>query len=125
MIIPNELLALAPTGGHTGFLDNLSFQIAGLVVVVASLGILAAIVSTIGRLLALHAGEPAPPHQLPLSSDDAEELPAETLAIIASAVSAVLHGPHRILQIRSETDPHIQAWSLEGRRQIFESHHIR
>ncbi len=55
----------------------------------------------------------------------------EVLAVIAAAVDSVISERHRIVSIRpageSETAGklYLQAWSVEGRRQHFESHKIR
>lgn len=45
----------------------------------------------------------------------------ELAVIIAAAVAQTIGQPHRIVSIR----PQSSAWSIEGRRSIFESHRIR
>lgn len=51
-----------------------------------------------------------------------ERIAPEILAVISAAVAVSMKGtPHRIVAI----SPAPQAWSLEGRRQIFQSHTVR
>ena len=64
---------------------------------------------------------------LPATGDIAPEI----LAVIATAVHVVLAGrPHKIHSIvpqvgMASVTLNQQAWSMEGRRQIFQSHRIR
>jgi len=48
----------------------------------------------------------------------------ETVAAISAAVHTTLRAHHRILSI-GEPCPKRQAWSVEGRRQVFSSHNVR
>lgn len=52
-----------------------------------------------------------------------EPIPAHVLATIAAAVHYTLRVPHRLVAIAPSQE--FQAWSLEGRRQVFQSHQIR
>lgn len=52
---------------------------------------------------------------------------AETVAVIAAAIAAVLDQPYRLLSVQPVPSPapHLNVWALEGRTQIFQSHKIR
>lgn len=119
-------LAVVPNGGHPDFLSNLSFQSAGLAVVLLSLSLLAMVVAQVGRMLNPRkaAVAKAAPAAAPLPAGESG-ITAETVAVISAAVAVTLHEPHRIVQIQPSSNPWVQAWSAEGRRQIFQSHHVR
>ncbi len=51
-------------------------------------------------------------------------IPPETLVVIAAAVHATLGGSFHIVSATPVHDDR-HAWSIEGRRQIFQSHKIR
>lgn len=51
-------------------------------------------------------------------------IPPETVAAISAAIHTTLRGRHRILSV-GEINVQRQAWSLEGRRQVFSSHKVR
>jgi len=51
-------------------------------------------------------------------------IPPETVAAISAAVHTTLRGRLRILSV-GEINAQRQAWSLEGRRQVFHSHKVR
>ena len=55
------------------------------------------------------------------------ELPAELIAAIAAAIDAVIDLPFRITTIseRRADGTLVSLWSIEGRRAIFSSHHLR
>lgn len=116
------LLAVA-AGDREPLSKNLSYQGAGMIVVLAALGLLAVVVAVVGSI-ARRAAAPRPaPAARP--ADGTTGLPPETLAVIAAAVAVTLQKPHRIVQIRATPNAWLQAWSLEGRRQIFHSHTVR
>lgn len=50
-----------------------------------------------------------------------------TVAIIASAIAAVLDRPYRMVSVQPVVAPapHLNVWAIEGRTQIFQSHRIR
>jgi hypothetical protein len=70
-----------------------------------------------------HAGErglrPAP------ASTDLVE--AETVAVIAAAIAAMLDRPHRVISVVpvEVSVPHLNVWAFEGRSQLFVSHRVR
>jgi hypothetical protein len=52
---------------------------------------------------------------------------AETAAVIAAAIAALLDGPYRLVSVKpaAASAPNLNVWALEGRTQIFQSHKIR
>jgi hypothetical protein len=60
----------------------------------------------------------------PRGASGADEIDSVTLAVISAAVYAVLEGQARIVS-STIVDAKPQAWSEEGRRQQFQSHHVR
>lgn len=118
-------LAIVSTQDHVRFLDNLSYQTAGLVVVIFALTILFGAVAVVGRLLRPHEKKiPVPVPAVTTPATEAE-IPPEVIAVIAAAVAVTLRKPHRILRIQPANNPWLQAWAGEGRRQIFQSHQLR
>lgn len=117
------MLAVLPSGENPGILENLSYQAAGLAVVILSLGLLAIVVGVIGRLLTRRPAAVKASAKPALAGESG--IPPETIAVITAAVAVTLRKPHHILQIRPVNSPWLQAWSLEGRRQIFQSHNPR
>lgn len=115
---------------NADFLQALSFQTVGVVIVMGSLGLLALAVVVIGRGLRLAepktvpGGDRAADAVLPVPPAG-EGIPPEIRAVIAAAVVATLDGSYRVVEIKTSTDVRLQAWSLEGRRQIFSSHRVR
>jgi len=67
------------------------------------------------------APPPAPSAPVDLHPDG---VPPEVRAAIAAAVLFTLKTPHRILEVH-RSNPMLQAWSVEGRRSIFQSHRVR
>jgi len=131
-----SLLATEPITGHPGFLENLAYQSVGIMVVLTSLGILLLCVTLLGRFLAVPApaaSASAAPASAPAGADScpgASGLSPEVCAAITAAVSEVLGTDAAIQSIRPiqpvpPTNPFLQAWSVEGRRQIFSSHNLR
>lgn len=119
--MPALFLATESISAHLEFFRNLRYQGTGMLVVIVSLGLLALIVSFVAKIL-----EPRPASASPqLTQPAGEEIPPEVQAVIAAAVLTVLRSSHRIHHIRPPADPHLTAWSAEGRRQIFLSHSIR
>jgi hypothetical protein len=51
-------------------------------------------------------------------------IPDEIVAVIAASVVATVGGAHRIVALQP-VSPEARAWSLEGRRQVFQSHQFR
>lgn len=74
------------------------------------------------RLEALETAAPFPrPGDI---SDEQKPIPAHTVAAISAAVHTTLNARARILSI-GEAHANRQAWSVEGRRQVFQSHKVR
>ena len=55
----------------------------------------------------------------------------ETLALVAAAVAVTIEGPHHLLSVQQLLVPQdttlyiLNPWSMEGRFEIFRSHHLR
>jgi hypothetical protein len=102
------------------FIDTQTALLLVVVVLLALvLGALADVRRRIGRLEAAPAPEPAP-----AARSAGARLPGELVAVLAAAAAAAVGRAHRIVAVRAVA-PEAQAWSLEGRRQVFQSHHIR
>lgn len=123
------LLATEALNGHPAFLHNLSYQTVGLAIVMTSLGGLAVIVSVVAALLApLGSRSKAPlrPLQAVMGGAATEDEAGDELhAVVAAAVHVALGKPHKILSVQPVRNVQLQAWSVEGRRQIFHSHTLR
>lgn len=124
-------LASVPVNGHPGVFENAVFQGVGLAVVMVSLGALAIAVTLIGAAMTWNARKPTKASEpagdtvpFPVASG-VECVPPEVVAVIAAAVHATVRQPHRIVRINPPHSPWLQAWSAEGRRQIFQSHSVR
>jgi hypothetical protein len=85
-------------------------------------------------------GHPAVPHSSPAAaatsaaapapaahtaSADNATIPSHILAAIAAAVHVTLGGRHRVLSIIPAPPSSAPSWSVEGRREVFSSHHVR
>lgn len=111
--------------------QSLSYQLAGVIIVLASLALLAVAVVLAGYVLrkTSEGTRVKPESKSQKTADGAqspqEEIPAEIRVVIAAAVVAALDRSCHIVEITRATDVRLQAWSLEGRRQIFSSHHLR
>lgn len=132
MTLPSALLAVS-LPEHPVFADNLQFQITGLLVVIFTLGVLAALVATIGRFFiaidrqrsGIEASMPAA-LEGPISSGESEGIPAPIFAVIAAAVSTALGDRRFLIQGVQAADPRASlAWSAEGRRSIYASKNLR
>lgn len=133
------LLASLQLSNRPSLSDNFVYQLTGfavVMVVLISIWLVIEIVGAVFRHIAQEklavAGPPgAPPTPSPTPSPkSAAATPTDILFVIAAAVHATMQGPYRIVSIH-ETHPHehaspdVMAWSVEGRRQIFSSHHVR
>ncbi len=120
-------LATESISGRLEFLMNLKYQTVGILIVMTSLGGLAIIVSLVaaalspGRAARAAAIEAATPAAEPAAG----QIPPEIYAVIAAAVSVTVKIPHEILEVHAAPNPMLSAWSVEGRRQIFQSHSPR
>lgn len=119
------LLLATQASDRTDLLTNGSYQVAGLVVVMLSLGLMAVLVEILGRLLRARPRTQPAPSVSATGAAEAAGVPPETLAAIAAAVAVTVKSPHRIVKIQPSSRAWLQAWSLEGRRQIFQSHTLR
>jgi Na+-transporting methylmalonyl-CoA/oxaloacetate decarboxylase gamma subunit len=135
------LLATIDVNSTMTFWQNLNYQLVGVAIVLFSLGFLALAVFVVGKLIhsSVQAAQktvlvPPPavepmPSLTPAKTDaKAIEEPGisrEIRAVIAAAVYVSLKGAHRIIEINPVTSAQTQAWSMEGRRQIFQSHRVR
>lgn len=108
--------------------DNLQYQLTGLLVVLFTLGALSLLVALLGRVIsAVEARRTPPPAPLvPSAPAAAEAMPGPVFAAIAAAVSTAL-GDHRfVIRGVQAVDPRENlAWGAEGRRSIYASHQVR
>lgn len=122
---------LAESSGMDAFLRSLSYQVAGMLIVMGALGLLSLSVSLLSRVLRalpkpttpvapLAVGAPAPA----ASTLRPESVDEGIIAAIAAAVAVTIGRPHRVITIRSDAGAQL-AWSAEGRRAIYQSHKIR
>lgn len=112
----------------------ISVEAAVLLVVLVVLGFLGKRLADLGRTvralehrLVAGAGNAAPGTAGLSSATDspvAAGVETEVAVVIAAAVVASL-GPSARIVTLSDGGTSLQPWSLEGRRQIFESHHLR
>jgi len=113
--------------------DNLQYQLTGFLVVVFTLGSLAALVGLLGRIFAAvdarRASAPAAmpaPARTSAPAVSAEEISPAVLAAIAGAVAAALGDSRFAIRAVQVADPRPNlAWSAEGRRSIYASRHVR
>lgn len=105
--------------------SGIPLAVMGMLVVFAALLLICVFIICLPRLMAtLDRYHPEinedKPQAAPKSKD---QLPEETLVVIAAAVAEALDQPHRIVHTR-ELTPEDMAWSLEGRMQHHGSHRI-
>jgi hypothetical protein len=115
--------------------DNLQYQLTGFLVVVFTLGSLAALVGLLGRIFATFDARRVPASaaaptlraaQAPAPASSEEEIPSAILAAIAGAVTAALGDSRFAIRGVKVADPRQNlAWSAEGRRTIYASHNVR
>ncbi|MEX1118977.1 MAG: OadG family transporter subunit [Terrimicrobiaceae bacterium] len=125
----NGLLPVATesVNGRLEFFTNLQYQTVGILIVITSLCVLAFLVTVVARGLSFvpKAKKPEPEAPEAPAVVIAEGISPEIRAVIAAAVHVSLKSPHRILHVDSVPNPQLHAWSVEGRRQIFQSHSFR
>jgi Na+-transporting methylmalonyl-CoA/oxaloacetate decarboxylase gamma subunit len=119
------LLATESVSGHLEFFKNLRYQTVGVMIVMTSLCGLAVLVALVARGLASAPKSKKPPAPEAPPAAVAEGISPEIRAVIAAAVHVTLKSPHRILQVEPVQNLQLHAWSVEGRRQIFQSHTFR
>jgi Na+-transporting methylmalonyl-CoA/oxaloacetate decarboxylase gamma subunit len=123
-------LATESVSGQLGFLANLRYQTVGMMIVMACLCGLAVLVALVARGLSCFPKSAKAVHSrtnpdVPTTIMSGEGVPPEIRAVIAAAVLVTLKSPHRILQVEPAQNLQLHAWSVEGRRQIFQSHTFR
>lgn len=127
-------LATVDAGSKLGLLDDVRYQMVGLGIVLLALGTITFVLFFLSKIfaLALPVKEdfPASGNEAAAGSPAASSwpgkdpaIPPELFAVFAAAVHLELTGKNRIVEIRQTSTS--QIWSMEGRRQIFESHRIR
>lgn len=108
--------------------SGIPLAVMGIFVVFSALLLVVFCISTLPRALNLISPSAAKSEPQAASSSavaaDEDELPEETLVVIAAAVAEVLDRPHRIVKIRG-LSPTEQAWSIEGRMKHHLSHRIQ
>ncbi len=127
----NAPMAAVAVDSRMTFAQDVAYQSVGVIVVVGSLALIALLLVIFNRILRATGLSVSQP---PLKNDplpagagaaNAEELPADLRAAIAAAVYTTLGSSHKIVEIRASDSVLLQAWSMEGRRQIFQSHKFR
>ena len=107
---------------------GIPLAIMGLTVVFAALTLLRIFIGLLPRVMRV-LEHYFPEHEetspaVVLSEATEGKLPDELVAVIAAAVAATIHKPHRILHTRKLTTEEL-SWSLEGRRQQHGSHRLQ
>ena len=102
---------------------GIPLAILGIVVVFFALCLVATMITLLPRVLRYLPDEHSDVAvSAPATTGD--ELPEETVAVIAAAVAAVITHPHRIVRVRGLT-PGETGWMMEGRMQQHQSHRIQ
>ena len=132
-------LAFAFAQGIANVMDNLNYQVVGIMVVMLCLGGMAVILTVSGSIaaaiqnrakaktaapVAVPAAAPAAAGKPGMTPDSAmTELTPEMVAVISAAVDAGLDGmSHRIVEIKQSPG---SGYAAAGRAEIFASHRIR
>ena len=97
------------------------FLVAGLVVVMVTLALLALFCMAMGAVFQRVKAGPQP-SAAPASADSKQAVPDEVAVAIAAAVAVAIGQSHRIAHIGQATD---DAWAMEGRMQHHASHAVR
>ena len=104
---------------------GLALAVMGILVVFLALTLLVVFITLLPRLLErtlARESQTTAPADPEITLKD--ELPEETLVVIAAAVAETIRQPHRIVRIRGLT-PEDLGWSLEGRLQHHASHRLQ
>ncbi|HLP06673.1 MAG TPA: OadG family protein [Opitutaceae bacterium] len=119
---------------HPEFLESITYQVVGLVVVFSALGAIWLLMELMGALFRAadaRRARPLPAAPLPSTATaTAGDLRPELIAVITAAVHSSIDSAATIVAItpvaaHQETNLNLLAWSSEGRRQIFASHKLR
>ena len=118
------LTTLAFAQGMANVMNNLNYQIVGIMVVMLCLGGLAVILTVSGSIAAAIQNRAKAKAAIPAAVDSAmTELTPEMVAVISAAVDAGLDGmSHRIVEIKQSPG---SGYAAAGRAEIFASHRIR
>ena len=124
------LTTLAFAQGMANVMNNLNYQIVGIMVVMLCLGGLAIILTVSGSIAAAIQNRAKAKAAIPASVPAAAtvdsamtELTPEMVAVISAAVDAGLDGmSHRIVEIKQSPG---SGYAAAGRAEIFASHRIR
>lgn len=115
--------------------DPISFQTALLVIIAGAVLVLAKNQASLNRRLTAREASaastsvsrttiPAQSDSASTTSDSGERIAPHVVAAISAAIHTTLKGNLRIISV-GEICPNRQAWSAEGRRQVFQSHKFR
>ena len=121
-------LAFAFAQGIANVMNNLNYQVVGIMVVMLCLGGMAVILTVSGSIAAAiqNRAKTAAPVAVPAAAPAAAGKPGmtpEMLAILSAAVDAGLDGmSHRIVEIKQSPG---SGYAAAGRAEIFASHRIR
>ena len=123
-------LAFAFAQGIANVMDNLNYQVVGIMVVMLCLGGMAVILTVSGSIAAAiqnrAKAKTAAPVAVPAAAPAAAGKPGmtpEMVAVISAAVDAGLDGmSHRIVEIKQSPG---SGYAAAGRAEIFASHRIR
>ena len=123
-------LAFAFAQGIANVMNNLNYQVVGIMVVMLCLGGMAVILTVSGSIAAAiqnrAKAKTAAPVAVPAAAPAAAGKPGmtpEMLAILSAAVDAGLDGmSHRIVEIKQSPG---SGYAAAGRAEIFASHRIR
>lgn len=131
---PLETLVASPLaliGTDATFPEYAGFQASGITVVMLTLGGLWLVVAAVSKVVLMVERSVAtvpvpkaaftPPAATPVP---AENVDTRTIAVITAAIHAVCGSRARIVSLNPESGPG-QAWSKEGRREIYQSHRVR
>ncbi len=102
----------------------MTYQIAGLLLVLGVLAYLCLVVGRLGRAVRSLEQRTAPPATRPAAGPAAPTVDGGVVAAIAAAVAVVIRCRHRIVAVQPESNAQ-RAWSIEGRREIYLSHRVR
>jgi len=127
MSYPQLLADAASTGSQTS--APISLQTVLLIIIAGALLYLAKNLAKLNNRVtsveAVHeAATRAPFASQRLAAPAPSAVEPEVVAAISAAIHTTLRAHHRIISI-GEINAHHQAWSAEGRRQVFSSHKVR
>ncbi len=123
---PNVLILASSLPDAPTFADNLQYQIAGLLVVLTTLGGLALIVWMAGKIFILRDQRARVAAATEVVAAEVEPIPGAVHAVIAAAVATVLAERQFVIHGVRTADPRANmAWGAEGRRSIYASKNLR